>query len=383
MRKEFLDVPSIGKLYIHHELVTYDYPLIFVCEDDYDSLYLFSEIRDLEDFEEWIAKKITREQYFDIIEDRLTFKDAYIRKENGPLYAFIKHYYVDDHVDCSYEKDVSEEILPSGDVCYGMINGETQLFYSDTDTDSRIVEIETFPNQSIDGIDVETHNSICTSYVGMLKGKYADDVSTMLLHSKAASYTIRLKVTSRNKSSVIAADAINEISKMVSSGSMYDYSNCVDQLKTMNYSQKFLETISKMNQDTLLIYNDRKADKKQTTRLNPSISAEKACQIKNEIQLEKEKRHTAEVSEDRYVGALIGYNLKGKSFVFKYEEQVEDKKCGKIVTVKRDIAGKLNEDFNDNQFVGLDCFYEALIRHYSDGTYELINLEKGNTFLFN
>lgn len=43
MSEVFLNVPEIGRLYFKETLVEYDFPLIFICDDDYDSLYLFYE----------------------------------------------------------------------------------------------------------------------------------------------------------------------------------------------------------------------------------------------------------------------------------------------------------------------------------------------------
>lgn len=63
MSEVFLNVPEIGRLYFKETLVEYDFPLIFICEDDYDSLYLFYETEEADEFMEWQTVKITRQTY--------------------------------------------------------------------------------------------------------------------------------------------------------------------------------------------------------------------------------------------------------------------------------------------------------------------------------
>ena len=106
MSKFMMEVQSIGPLYLLHSFLEHDgYPLLFVCEDLYESLYLFDETADEPEFEEWVALKIKRQMYHDILADRVSFRKAF-NKSVGMKYYLIRHSFSDDSITCKEEDDV-------------------------------------------------------------------------------------------------------------------------------------------------------------------------------------------------------------------------------------------------------------------------------------
>lgn len=374
MSKLFLCVPTIGNLYIRHVLIQYDHPLVFVCEDDFDSIYIFNEITDCEDFEEWISLKITRKKYFDLVESRITFQQAFEKTLNVP-YLIVKHEYASETVTCNLVYEPDPDYLPMGDIYMSMISDEQELVH-ENDTDSEILEIETYPNQSIGGINVKIHNKLCDSIVGILDGMYKNDVYAELLQPKAASYAIRLKVNSINKSKTSATEAIEKISSTVNPSGKVDYGWCEDEIKVKQQSMEFLNAVSQTKKDVILVYDD-KSRKKVFDRLPVRECSIRAKEIKEVIRQDKIKLHVPKERSFNVEGALITYDLKNKKFVFQYEEEKENKDGTKKLS-KKEYIGKLSDNFSEKQFVGFDCFYQAEIRQYEDETLELISLKQQN-----
>ena len=105
MSNIFLSVQGIGRLYIKETLVCYDTPLIFVCEDDYDSLYLFHEIKDDNDEIEWEAVKITRQTYHDILASKISLTHVFKQKQSTP-FLLIKYYYDNESTELNESYDL-------------------------------------------------------------------------------------------------------------------------------------------------------------------------------------------------------------------------------------------------------------------------------------
>lgn len=91
---EFLNIKEFGgQLYIVKILVYYDYPRIFVCQNENDELYLFNEIRDEDDLECWGVIKISHEDLIKFYNSELSFRNLYIIY--GDSYWDVTNHYSD------------------------------------------------------------------------------------------------------------------------------------------------------------------------------------------------------------------------------------------------------------------------------------------------
>lgn len=105
---EFLNIKEFGgQLYIVKILVYYDYPRIFVCQNENDGLYLFNETRDEDDLECWGVIKISHEDLTKFYNSELSFRDLYIIY--GDNYWDVTNHYSDDTI--SVEKTKPTDLL--------------------------------------------------------------------------------------------------------------------------------------------------------------------------------------------------------------------------------------------------------------------------------
>ena len=109
----FINIPDIGNLYIYDVLVSYICPISFVCVDDYETKYLFYEITDEQEYIEWLVSKITKKEYYSIIDKKIPIQNGY--KKSGFLRK-VKKTYEGDLVACELIGKNELTLLPVDDV---------------------------------------------------------------------------------------------------------------------------------------------------------------------------------------------------------------------------------------------------------------------------
>lgn len=62
IRNKFLDIPERGPFWFVEEIITYDYPEIFVCIDKCGQFWLFEDVDDDDDKNVWVAVRMSEEQ---------------------------------------------------------------------------------------------------------------------------------------------------------------------------------------------------------------------------------------------------------------------------------------------------------------------------------
>ena len=235
MSNVFLNVKRIGRLYLKETLVSYDHPLIFVCEDDYDSLYLFHEINDDEDEIEWQVVKITRQTYFDILSSKISLVHEFRREQSTP-FLLIKYYYEDEHTEmyesfnlqCKEILELKETYLSDFE---NIKTGELDLGIQG---DSSILELELYPGMAIDSINIDTQNKLCKNVKNIVKnmGENSRYLDVRVGQSKVASYSIPLVVTSSCAKTISAVDVTNDLAELI-------YKTDLSKVKEANRHQIF------------------------------------------------------------------------------------------------------------------------------------------------
>lgn len=59
-KEVFMHIDQLGDLYIYDVLLSYVYPRVFVCLDQYDSRYLFYEMDSEDESDVWLVGKVTK-----------------------------------------------------------------------------------------------------------------------------------------------------------------------------------------------------------------------------------------------------------------------------------------------------------------------------------
>lgn len=113
----FMHVKELGDLYLYDVLLEYIYPRVFVCEDIYDSKYLFYELDNEDDKDTWIVTKVTKKEYYSLVDGKKAIQKAYKNKNNYDLFTISKSYGKEEDI-IRLDYDVNEWIkkLPKEDV---------------------------------------------------------------------------------------------------------------------------------------------------------------------------------------------------------------------------------------------------------------------------
>ena len=378
MSKFIMEVQSIGPLYLLHSFLEHDgYPLLFVCEDLYESLYLFDETADEPEFEEWVALKITRQMYHDILADRVSFRKAY-NKSIGMKYYLIRHFFSDDSITCKEVDDVPEHFLPKEGLYNGMLNptNSGRLINQDIKSESKIVTIEVYPENPVTGIDLKLHYDLCDAYVGMLENTYGSSyITPRIVLNTAASFCIRMEIISKDKVAVPVDSAIEKVSGFITSADDTLFYGCKNEKKAKECTQRFLEAVASTGHDVVVSRSTLNGLRLVSDIVRCKESSYMAKKLKESIDSSKEELTSTIAAEIDIYGALIGYDLNAKKFVISHSETVTTKK-NKTKEVVSLFKGKLAKDFKNSQSVGINCYYNAHLRRFMDGKYELVSLKK-------
>ena len=176
-KEVFINVPDIGDLYIYDVLVSYVCPVSFVCIDEYGTRYLFYEIYDEPDYIQWLISKITKKEYYSIIDKKVPIQKAFT---NSVYLRKIKKIYESNSVLCEKIEKNELDLLPSDDV-FAEKEVIQDDFYSKTLEAARNSGMTTFDVRLYPGSDrnyvpynimedlCSKFNSVITSIFGIKK----------------------------------------------------------------------------------------------------------------------------------------------------------------------------------------------------------------------
>lgn len=377
MSKYLMEVQSIGPLFLLHSFLEHDgYPLLFVCEDLFESLYLFDETADEPEFEEWVALKITRQMYHDILADRVSFRKAF-SKSAGMKYYVIRHSFSDDSITCTEVDDVPEHLLPKDGLYSGMLDpsNDGRLLSQDIQSESKIVTIEVYPENPVTSIDLKLHYDLCDAYVGMLENTYGGgSIIPRLVLNTVASFCIRMEIISKDKVAVPVDSAIEKISGFITSTDNALFDGCKNEKKAKECTRRFLEAVASTGHDVVVSRAAQNGSRLVSDIVGYKESSYRAKKLRESMDASKEELTSTIVAEIDIYGALIGYDLEARKFVIRHSEIVPTKK-NKAKEAVSLYKGKLAKDFQNSQAVGINCYYIAHLRQFMDGKYELVSLE--------
>ena len=119
--KEFLDIPELGgKLYLTKTILFYDVPLIFICLNDKNEIFLFNEKDDEKEYTEWFVIRPAEESLIKFFKQEMSFRDFY--RENINTYFTVRFI---------YEKEsTSVDFKNSSDWVFEFYDDDRTLFYN-------------------------------------------------------------------------------------------------------------------------------------------------------------------------------------------------------------------------------------------------------------
>lgn len=109
----FMQVKELGDLYLYDVLLEYIYPRVFVCEDIFDSKYLFYEVSSKDNRDTWIVAKVTKKEYYSLVDRKKSIQKAYEKKSGYNLFTITKSYgEEEDIIELSLDVKEWEKKLP-------------------------------------------------------------------------------------------------------------------------------------------------------------------------------------------------------------------------------------------------------------------------------
>lgn len=91
-KEVFMQVKELGDLYLYDVLLAYIYPRVFVCEDIYNSKYLFYEVGSKDNKDTWVVAKVTAKEYYSLVDRKKAIQKAYENKTYFNLFTISKNY---------------------------------------------------------------------------------------------------------------------------------------------------------------------------------------------------------------------------------------------------------------------------------------------------
>lgn len=91
-KEVFMRVQELGNLYLYDVLLSYIYPRVFVCEDSYNSKYVFYEVSSKDNKDVWLVAKISKNEYYSLVDCKKAIQKVYENKTGFNLFSISKTY---------------------------------------------------------------------------------------------------------------------------------------------------------------------------------------------------------------------------------------------------------------------------------------------------
>ena len=313
--KVFMTTDEFGDLYIIDVLVKYIYPVSFVCQDKFESNYLFYEIMDDDSICKWNVVKITKKEYYAICDRKQTIQKAYKNANKRDLFSFEKNY-ENDTITIS---PISEEdllVLPKNDVYAekeSIDNKASETLKESRNKCASILDFRFFAGMPRHLLSSTHLNELISNVKSLFKTffnvKRTDPIEACTL---PGSCIVRFQFPDA-MNLFDETDASNELlvfSKILANESIMDNINIViDKKDFITKYTEFLNTIKKIGSDV------------QISSASPNSNTPLYVELKYDTIKRRYKDareiYSTKISEDFYTGVLVAFDTIKKKFNLK------------------------------------------------------------------
>lgn len=352
----FMRVDELGDLYLYDVLISYIYPRVFVCEDIYDSKYLFYEVGSKENKDTWLVAKITKKEYYSLIDREKAIQQAYSKKSSFEVFSISKTYGDEkDIVNLSYNIVEWVKKLPKEPVFADKEipdDADLETLEAARELGTTTFDIRLFPGTDRHFVPQRIMYDLCsavTSLTGSVFGQKRGDAlrvatapgSCIVRFSFPEQINLFDECDASNEMKVIndvlASESISEGLEKVKNRELFikSYSKILDSIRRANSDVRF----------TTASPNSVKVSKIELSKENVKSRYE---YIKNISKVEKESLTIK--------GTLIALDVKNKSFKIQLEDG----------TIK---SGSVINDLLEKETFEVPKAYEVLVdveRLYTD-----------------
>lgn len=312
-KEVFMQVAELGNLYLYDILLSYIYPRVFVCEDIYDSKYLFYEVESNENKDTWVVSKLTKKDYYALVDRKKAIQKAYDNKKGYDIFSISKIYGDTDIVKLNYDakewikKLPIEPVFAEKEILDDIIQETLEVA---RETGETTFDIRLFPGTDRHFVPHNIMSDLCDAMTSLTSAVFGQKRSEALRVATAkGSCIVRFSFPEQinlfNESD--AANEMNIINKILSSESISEGLDKVkDQAKFIRSYSKILDSIRRTNSDV------------QFTTASPNSTEVKKVEMSKEMV----KSRYDDVKDIRRVeteslilkGTLIALDVKTKKF---------------------------------------------------------------------
>lgn len=344
----FMQVKELGDLYLYDVLLEYIYPRVFVCEDIFDSKYLFYEVSSKDNRDTWIVAKVTKKEYYSLVDRKKSIQKAYEKKSGYNLFTITKSYgEEEDIIELSLDVKEWEKKLPKEPVFAEkeiIDDVAEETLEVARETGATTFDIRLFPGTDRHFVPQNILSDLCAAMTSLTSSVFGQKRGEALRVATApGSCIVRFSFPDQinlfnETDAVNVMSVINSVlsSEVISEG----LEKVKEKTKFIKSYSKILDAIRKTNSDVQFTTASPNSTEVQKIELSSSVVKNRYDDVKDICKVEKE---TVEIK-----GTLIALDIKAK----KFKLQLED---GSIK------SGVLTNEFLDNGSFEIPKEYIATI----------------------
>jgi hypothetical protein len=341
-------IEEFGILELFDIFMEYEHPMIFVCKDVFGTLYLFSEEGIDPCIEEWLVIKITNSRYQELISNKISIQNAYRQNTESKIY-WVSHSVANDKYHLEIKKSLPQQSVTPFDSYVGDFRELKEEAFPEIKeiartSDSAIVEIVLYPEEKLNGINIDTHQAVMKSIDSLLKVCYGGKhYQSRILPAKAASYVMRISVANEpDLFENYSEKVVKEFHSLVSLDTTTIEKATEENDKKVVKLKELLTAVEKTKapvvfntSETVSVMLDSEGITEGTKMLSHRIKEFNQKKVPTERIIELD-------------GVIDGYDLDKRKFSF-----IKD---------KQRINGDLSPELSMDCFVGNDKLYHVLIK---------------------
>ena len=317
----FMHVPQLGDLYIYDVLFAFIYPRAFVCQSEYDCKYLFYEMDSEDDKDIWLVSKITKKEYYSLVDRKKPIQKAYENKNNFELFSILKDYSNDNRIELVQDGKEWLSHLPQIPVfAEKEVNDDiaNETLAVARETGNTTFDIRLFPGTDRHSVPQNILSDLCSAFTSLTSSVFGTKRSEALRVATASgSCVVRFSFPDQinlfNESNAINEMAV--LNNVLSSESIYEGLNVVkDQKRFIRSYADFLNAIRKTYSDVQFSTASPNSNEVRKIKLTSDTIKNRFNDVKGIYSIEKEE---IDIS-----GKLIALDIITKRFKLQTGENI-------------------------------------------------------------
>ena len=368
-------IEEIGNLFLYDVLLSYIYPRVFICEDEFSCKYLFYEMESNDKNDSWLVTKIRKTDYYDLVDQKKAIQSVYKKATKHDLFSITKIYGETDQIVFSPEYRVWIEKLPIKQVFAekGKIDDiAVTTLNAARETGSTTLDIRLFPGTDRHFVPQYIMTSLLKSFSSLVDSIFGKR------HSNS------LRVCTAPGSCVVRFSFEDQINLFDESNATYEV-GIINRILRSDSIEKNLEQVKNKGIFVQSYSNLLKTIKKtrnavQFTSAFPNSTDIEQIELTAELISKKSEQmeniYNEKVTKQVLSGELIALDTKSKKFKFQMRNDDADFIIlgtidDSVLSESREVPGSYNAVIQKTEYIDQNDYS-------SRRSYHLLELRKTN-----